>query len=104
MKQYVEIKGRTFEKVQEPPINVYFYSTFNTRTLSDCYGKCSTKKKAIYEDWKKYFNQFEKCRFGVRSHTVQFFTLNALCFDNGKWYYFSINPVNHYVSEVTVVE
>ena len=47
---------------------------YNNRVLSDCYGRPSERKKAIYNSWLKWATGF--CNgFGVYSFNSHFFTL-----------------------------
>ena len=52
----------------------------NVRDIDDCYGRCSSIKRAIWEDWKRWFIQHDGlCT--VSSHNCNFFTITGYVTD-----------------------
>ena len=83
MKKYIELNNEIFEikkaKGELHPIK-------EVRTLTDCYAKPSSIKKAIYNDWFNWYLSVESPKYQIvnmtiNSYNVNMFTIRMDVFD-----------------------
>lgn len=81
----VTINGVDFEldtkEVVDNPIVFY-------KSVYDVYGCCSDTKRAIWEEWARWFMERNSTMFGVTSHNSNFFTISGcITGDDANEYY-----------------
>lgn len=86
--------------------SITFYQSYFFRDLTDCYKKPSDEKKAIWNKWKKFFNELESFSDGcfVNSYCDQFFTIGNVVRINGIIYNVLITPTHNYIAEHIIVD
>ena len=98
----ITINGVTFE--QKKSINSNEKLIYNGRNLYDCYNKPSYRKQAIYEDWEKWYYQFDYDdrlgRITIYSYNTNMFTLIMAIKYNNKCYHLYITPAYNYIMEI----
>ena len=82
--------------------SITFYSKDLFRELTDCYNRPSDRKKAIWNEWKKFFNELESFSDGcfVNSYNCMMFTIGNVVRVNGIMYNILITPAHNYIAEV----
>ena len=103
---YVKINGVTFEAKHGE--RLYHIPELRGATrLDEVYGRYSCTKKAVYDEWNKFFNEMndaDYCSFIISSHNIFTFTLQMVIYDEqGKQYWFLyITPAHNYAVKLDV--
>ena len=103
MRKTIEIKGVTFEV--EKPSQYRLNPWRGFLNIHECYGRPSSIKVAIYEDWKNWFLNNEDADFsvealGVISYNCNFFTIGAIVEYCDKLYNITITRSHNRISEI----
>ena len=98
----IELNGRSFTlDTKEKAFESGFLSR---RSVNDVYGKCSSTKKSIWNEWLQWFTDNDGyC--GVASHSCNFFSIEGFVTDSatGKRYHCYITHSNNRCTEVEEV-
>ena len=73
-------------------------ATWTSRRLEECYDKPSSTKIAIWNDWLKWFMQFDEWHFGVSSYNGFMFTIEGVICDNDNWYKIYITKTHNFAN------
>ena len=94
----LEINGIAFELDNKVTMHnpIVFY-----KSVYDVYGRCSDTKKAIWEDWCKWFIQVNCHMYGVTSHNSNFFSIGAVVTYGSEEYYLEITAHHNRAYRIT---
>lgn len=94
----IELFGKTFELDTKETI---VYQSVPYRTIYDVYGRPSTTKVSIYNNWDRWFREHNGYA-DVCSHNSNFFSIQGYVndWDNRKLYFCYITPSHNRCIEV----
>lgn len=75
--------------------------TISTIGIRDVYGRPSDYKVSIWDSWARWFvNEARSVKFGVCSHSCNFFSIEGMIDFEGKRYYLRITKAHNRAYEV----
>ena len=99
---YVKINGVTFEAKHGQRIH-HIPELVGATRLDEVYGRYSYAKKAVYNEWNKFYNEMndaDYCEFIISSYNIFSFTLKMIVYDkecNQYWFLYITRAHNYAV-------
>ena len=102
----VKINGVPFEAKHGQRIH-HIPELVGATRLDDVYGRYSCTKKAVYDEWNKFYNEMndaDYCSFIISSHNIFTFTLQMVIYDEQEkqYWFLYITPAHNYAIKIDV--
>ena len=103
---YVKINGVTFEAKHGERL-YHIPELVGATRLDEVYGRYSYNKKAVYDEWNKFYNEMndaDYCGFIISSYNIFSFTLKMIVYDKerNQYWLLYITPAHNRAVKIDV--